>query len=82
MTRVDVDALTAEYAEVHDRVERLTAELAVVTAEQNAVLEALYRETGLTQQQVADLVGITTTRLRTAVHNHWLATALTTGAAA
>lgn len=68
----DVDVLMGEYQPAAALVERLSGELAAATAERDAILDALWCS-GLTQREVCELTGLTPTRLRTAVSNHWQA---------
>ena len=69
--RPDTDELLREYSAAADKVHQLGVALEQATSERNAVLAAL-SETGLTQQQVSTMTGLTVAQLRTARHNAWL----------
>ena len=68
----DIDVLLAEYNHVATRVHTLAGQLEAATRERDTILAALTNETGLTHHAVCELTGLTITRLRTALHNHWL----------
>lgn len=65
-------ALASEYAEVAERVGQLGIALAAATRERNAVLAAM-AEAGLTYAQMTEITGMPAWRIRTALHNDWLA---------
>ncbi len=66
-----VDELMTEYVAAANQVDLLTQALRLATGERDAVLAAL-SDTGLTQQAVAQLTGVTISTLRTALRNDWL----------